>query len=174
MGYRSILKLMHTETGSTELVTVDDLKTYLQISGTAYDAALADILKTVRRQMEQYANVSLIERDIILTVNIPNTNEFELPFGPVAGVTTVFRKKCPAQWVEVEVGDYYAEYGLFSSEYKGQHRIFYTTDQSDDLGWIQAIKLQAAHVYNNRDNESRNGWDSQALAIIDSLKTPTY
>lgn len=175
MGYRSIINIFHRETSTTEVVTVADLKEYLQVSGTTYDFQFATIITAVRKQIEQYCNASLIEREVVLKVKVPSAGyDFMLPFAPVTGVMTVERKRCPAQYTSIELGDYFIDYGIITVPMSGEYRITYACGVDDNQAFQQAIKLQCAAVFNNRDNTDKNGWDKQAIAIMDMVKNTFF
>ncbi len=149
------LKLTEAGGSATELVTVADVKTYLQIEGTAYDGPLAIFISAARRLIEAYCSVSLFEKTAILTINTSNYKPFRLPQYPVESITSVYWKKCPSEWVELVADEDYSTFGednvWIESSDIGLHKVTYVLGVDGGHIWPQAIQAQAAFMFNNRD-----------------------
>ena len=151
-----IKDLKFTEAGgsATEIVTISEVKDYLQIEGTGYDGPIGIFVTAARQMLEQLCSVSLIEKVAIAIIESTKAEAFKLPFYPVESITQIQWKKCPSTWVTL-TGDDYCTYGennvyIESSEI-GLHKITYVLGVSDLSVWRQAIQAQAAFMFNNRD-----------------------
>lgn len=80
-NYLIISDVEETETGNTEPVSVAELKTFLEISGTDYDTLLASLGESARRQIEQYTGVAMIDKDIVMACESTPDDYFELRGG---------------------------------------------------------------------------------------------
>ncbi len=166
----------NADTYLTEPVTVAEVKTYLQLEGTAYDAILAPSITAVRRQIEAYCNTSLVPKSIRVQISNTSTYPITLPYGPVDGITSVLWKKCPAQWVEqIAPYDYNADedYNLDMSE-SGLFQIEYTTAASDNDALKQAIIMQVGYLFTQRDEANVSGWSKQVEAILSTQTNAGY
>ena len=65
-NYLIVQSVEETETGNTEPVSVNQLKSFLEISGTDYDTLLTDMGKAARVQVEQFTGISMIAKDIVM------------------------------------------------------------------------------------------------------------
>ena len=145
-----------TDIGSTEVVTVAELKTYLQIEGAGYDGPLAMFITAARIMIEQMCSVSLLTKTAIATFQNSGHKPMQLPFAPVASITKVEWKKCPSEWVDLLAADNEYEaigenrISIESSEV-GLHRITYSLGVDTQGIFKQAIKAQGGFMYNNRD-----------------------
>ena len=78
---------INSVTGS-EIVTVDEFKSFARISNTTDDTLISSIIVQARIWCENY-----ISRDIVAknrTYYIPETNGiFDLPFGPIASISSI-------------------------------------------------------------------------------------
>ncbi len=78
---------INSVTGS-EIVTVDEFKSFARISNTTDDTLIGSIIVQARIWCENY-----ISRDIVAknrTYYIPETNGiFDLPFGPIASISSI-------------------------------------------------------------------------------------
>jgi hypothetical protein len=69
-----------------EPLTLQQVKDHLRITTTDDDAYLTTLIPACRAGLEEYCNISIVEKDIVIVADI-NT-EFELPWGPVSTLTT--------------------------------------------------------------------------------------
>ncbi len=166
----------NSDTYLTEPVTVAEVKTYLQLEGTAYDAILTPLITAVRRQIEAYCNLSLVPKSIRVQIYNTSTYPVTLPFGPVDGISSVLWKKCPAQWVaQVAVYDYNADddFNLDMSE-SGLFQIEYATAANDNDALKQAIIMQVGYLFTQRDEPNVAGWSKQVEAILSTQTNAGY
>lgn len=78
------------ESGATEILTLAQLKAHLQITYTDDDTYLTDLIKACRAAIEQFCCISLVEKDVTVLADL--YCERELPYGPVATLTTASLK----------------------------------------------------------------------------------
>lgn len=153
----AIIKTFKTtdEAGSsTELVSADDLKTYLQIEGTAYDAVLEIFISAARHMIERMCSVSLFDKVAVAEIHNTGYKAFTLPWGPVASVDVVEWKKCPSEWVTLTTDEYSSDINYnatIESSEMGLHRITYMLGVDGRTVFAQAIKAQAGFMFTNRD-----------------------
>lgn len=161
-----------TEAGgsATEIVSVTELKEYLQIEGTAYDNTLAIFITAARQFIEAKCNISLIEKSVIVTIYSSNYKPFELPYSPITAITQVKWRKCPSEWQILTYDDEYSTFGnnrvsIESSEV-GLHEISYTLGVDTKSVFIQAVKAQAGYFFNNRDSDKENTMAPECKALL--------
>jgi uncharacterized phiE125 gp8 family phage protein len=161
-----------TEAGgsATEIVSVAELKEYLQIEGTAYDNTLAIFITAARQFIEAKCNISLIEKSVIVTIYSSNYKPFELPYSPITSITQVKWRKCPSEWQILIYDDEYSTFGnnrvsIESSEV-GLHEISYTLGVDTKSVFIQAVKAQAGYFFNNRDSDKENTMAPECKALL--------
>jgi hypothetical protein len=159
---------------ATEQVTVDELKSYLQVEGTAYDSQFETIIKQARGIVELATSISLVDHEVILKAHIDKP--LRLPMSPLDEATDVRYRKCPSVLTPaVEDEDYQIEDDTFiplRSKPCGWV-IDYTTTATDIEQLIEAVKIQAAWMYTNRDS-SESSIAPQAQALIDAYKIGNY
>ncbi len=167
-----IKDIQFTEAGgsTTEIVSVAELKQYLQIEGSAYDNTLAIFIIAARQFIEAKCNISLIEKSVVAVIYNSNYKPFELPYSPVTAITLVKWRKCPSEWQTLVFEEDYSTFGnsrvsLESSEV-GLHEINYTLGIDSRSVFIQAVKAQAAYFYNNRDSDKENTMAPECKALL--------
>ena len=155
--------------GATEPLTVDELKLYLQIQGTAYDAQLATYITAARRMVESQCRRSLIDSETTAVISVRSTNYTPIPYYPLDAFTQVRWKKCPQQVLDQDEGyDYLIDGNMISFLKYGEWWLDYTTTADTDPTLIEAVKIQSGFMYTNRDNPQVSGWHPQAKAILSS------
>lgn len=164
-----------------EPVSVAQLKEYLQIEGSAYDATLANFISASRMMIERYCNVSLVPH--VLRVQMRNTVErkaFPLPYPPIVSVEAVYWKKCPSTNVELIAAtewwmvDDQADDIELESVKAGLFFIDYTTAAATEPVWQQAILAQCGYMYNNRDSDKKVKLASETEALIQEFRKHYY
>ena len=149
------LKITEAGGSSSEIVTVEDVKNYLQIEGTAYDGQLSIFITAARQVIEQSYSVSLIEKTVVAIMDVTKPDPFRLPFYPVGSVTQVKWRKCPSTWVTLTPDEDYYTFGdesvYIDSSEVGLHEITYTLGVDPRTVYIQAIQAQVGYMFNNRD-----------------------
>lgn len=191
MAIPTVNDILITDTGS-EQVSVTDLKTYLQIEGAAYDGPLGIFITAARQMVERLANVSLVDKTIVLNITTVSAYyPFELPFPLLDTVTSVeWLPSCGCTnnvYETLVVGDdYTVNVGYISTikaDQYGQFKVTYNTTADTRSIWLQAIKAQAGWMYNNRDSKPGmyNNRDSKSgdiapevSALINTVSTPNY
>ena len=146
-NYLIVNSVEETETGSTEPVSVAELKTFLEISGTDYDTLLTSLGIAARRQVEQYTGLSLIEKDVVMICESTPDEYFELRGGIYdAGLA-----------IEDEDGDAITDYDSLGSKFKSIKYesatpilIEYSTLASTDESLLTAIKILTALTFEAR------------------------
>lgn len=174
-------KITADNSGTTEPVTVAELKTYLQNQGTAYDGPLDIFIKAARKKIENYCNVSLVPKAITLTFKTNGFSPMRLLFGPVATVTSVEHKDC-CDWEVLSDGATPSDYCIQSQDSTsweivstmcGQHRIKYTTEAPDDMDiYKQAILMQAGALFTFRDDATFE-WSPAAKMLLEEMRNLT-
>lgn len=152
---------------AAEPVTVDELKTYMQLEGTAYDAPLEIFIKAARKKIENYCNVSLVSKQITAFFFTVGASEMKLPFSPVDTVTEVTHKDC-CDWEVLDIYGWCAMGdGVTAKNTCGKHKVTYTTTADTSDVFKQAILMQAGYQYSQRDEANAPDWNPQAKAMID-------
>jgi len=165
----SFLKdILLTDAGGTasEIVTVEDVKTYLQIEGDAYNGPIGVFITAARMMVETMCGVSLYEKEAIATIQSTGRN-FTLPYGPVQSISLVRWKKCPSTWVTLTEPDDYGTYGnnrvTIESSEVGLHEVTYTLGVDPRGIFVQAVTAQAGFMFNNRDMSDKPAPEVKAL-----------
>lgn len=86
----NIYDVQFDETGATEYLTLTQLKAHLQITYTDDDTYLTDLIASCRAALEQFCNISLVQKTITLFADL--YCERELPYGPVVSLTSASLK----------------------------------------------------------------------------------
>lgn len=181
MGKAYVTNAVRTDdnTGS-EPVTVAQMKTHLQLEGTAFDAILEPLITAVRQSIENYCNVSLVPKQLVVTIRSNGTNPFALPFPPVGTISSVYFKPCRGgifrEWSLGEAGADYVEFdtGMIEPDDTGYYRVTYTTTANGLEAFSTAIKLQVGYLFNNINETNKPQWDATALAIMNANKNSNY
>ena len=152
------LQLTPVDGSATEIVTVADVKTYLQIEGTAYDGPIGIFITAARQMIERATGCILLERTAVATIHNTGLGAMLLPYGPVTEVTQVRWRKCPSTWETLVLADEeYSTYGndrvYVESVEVGLHEITYTLGVDGNVIFEQAVKAQAGYMFNNRDSD---------------------
>lgn len=176
-AYITNISRVNDNTAGVEPVTVAQQKTYLQLEGTAFDDILTAIISSVRQSIENYCNVSLVPKQLIVTIRTNGLNPFNLPFAPVAAISLVQFKRCRgAIWTNgTEDEDYTIfNYGQIEPDEDGNYRISYTTLASGSTALLLALKQQVAHIFNGINEPNTTEWSPLAMGIINSNKNANY
>lgn len=87
MARNLIIDIQRTEFSPTEPCTLAQAKTQAIVTYTDDDTLITSLIKTARKAIENYCNVSMVAKTIIMTADL--YNEYELPYGPVTGILGV-------------------------------------------------------------------------------------
>lgn len=153
----------------TEPVTLPQMKEWLRVDFEIDDTIITDLITASRAGVEQYCNISIVEKTITVTADW--NGEWELPYAPVKSVTSVQSNTG---------GDYTAETGYKMDgdllQFTGRVKIAYVAGMDEipaDL--IADIKRVVAYLYEHRGDEplsslqggqERKGGIDQAMELF--------
>ena len=159
--------------GASEPITIQQLKLYLQVEGSAYDAQFQDYIVAARGMVEKATNTSLVDSNVELRLNIRSVDFTTLSFGPLLTLTDVRWKKCPAQILPMSDGYDYIVGGANEVAFLhyGDWYVNYTTTAIGDPELTEAVKMQAGHLYITRDLTDAPKWHPRAKLICDQYAT---
>lgn len=86
----SIISVSFSETGTTEPVTLSEIKDWIRLQGTDEDSLLYMLRTSCRKELEQYLALSIVQKEITLEADLGY--EWELPYGPVRTIDSVTRR----------------------------------------------------------------------------------
>lgn len=178
-----IVSITPTSEGETEPVTVTELKAYLQLTGTGYDGPLGTMITAARKQIENYTNVSLVEKTLRFVVRNTGTDKpFPLPFPPIVDVESLTFKRCRStsviqtyetDWWFIDPDATYKQIICNNSTFGSDQflTVVYTTEPPTLIApWKQAILSQAGYMYNNRDADRDLIMAPECKNLIDSMR----
>ena len=162
-------------------VTVHELKLYLQLEGTAYDAQLQAYLWAATEQVEQYTNTSLTSKAIACTFEQRSAAGVRLPFSPLDEIVNAQWKYCPvnydpASYTILNEGEEDATF--VGTNLQGRfpyptYRVVYITKPSLSAAMREAVKVQAGWMYTNRD-ENAGEWSPVAKALAQAERNGNF
>lgn len=132
-----------------EPLTVAELKLWMKITFTDDDVLIGELISSAREYLENYTGLSLAQREITVVANVDD--DFDLPYGPVQNITSVY-KRWSNSWVEADVDvDYEQIEGIFRPYFEGMYKITYIGGYSDlPFALEQDIKKLVGYGYQNR------------------------
>ena len=139
---------IHSTTGS-EIVASSDFKAYARIDTSADDSLIALIITQARIWCENYISRDIVAKDRTYYVPKSNSGIFDIPFGPVASITSVH--------IDGTATTDYTMLGINNESIDldgsaDKIKIRYTTSGLDDSLLKQAIKQLGATFYENRND----------------------
>ena len=157
-----------TTDAATEPITTAEAKTFLRLDASTEDTLIDELVSAARRWAEKYAGVSLTAKTYTALFSELTTyeDEFDLPYSPVASITSVARVDQEGTETTLTLNDGYYKRGLkdltirpvkqFSTSgyFDSMYKIVYTSDASlmnEDIK-LALYKL-VADFYENRQNE---------------------
>lgn len=184
----NILDIQMTETGD-EPVTTTEAKLQLIIDFTDDDTLIGNLITAARAAIENYCNISLITKTIVLTVDV--RSRFELPYGPIQteGLTVKVQKEVTANVPVYESAEGWnltgVQFKTFYPAYFGAgditvnsryaypdtdcgtpYKITYTAGYEEvPFDLKQAILAQVAWLYENRGDQEKQGLSPQAEGL---------
>lgn len=172
---------------AAEPVTLAEAKAWMKITFSDEDSIVTELITACRQQVEEYCNISLIERDVvaIAELNPPNDRsriEFRFPYGPlVQGEPIVVSKmKCDGSGYDVMVldTDYYIigdVDAILVVNTPGIYKVEYATGFDAIPALIkQGIKTEVANWYENRGDVSGNGMSEMTKRKVQPYKQMTW
>lgn len=176
----SIISVSFSETGTTEPVTLDEIKSWIRVQGTDEDSVLYLLRTSCRKELEQYLGISIVQKEI--TLEHDSGFEWELPYGPVRTIDSVTRRTGTdnlgiGEYETVDAEDYVVQGNLFYPGY-GRYVTVYNAGyipQSEDGAYygytppvlgagyfvlptdikVQLLRL-IAYRYEHRGDEEQN------------------
>lgn len=167
----------------TEPITRAEAKAWCIIDHTDDDTLIDRLITTARMQVEKKTNLSLVEMDITITVDIKGS--FRLPHGPIRTIVSIERRDGytddDPDWQTLTTDDYRIDgndFKTISGLRCGIHRITYVagfTDEDGDFpiedGLKNAVSAQTAFLYENRgDNNSKGKFSDVAKILLSGYK----
>jgi uncharacterized phiE125 gp8 family phage protein len=98
------------ESGAVEYLTLTQLKAHLQITYTDDDVYLTELITACRAAIEQYCCISLVAKTVTLFADL--YCERELPYGPVASLTSASLKTGSGAYATQTANDDYELDGI--------------------------------------------------------------
>lgn len=173
----NIIDIKRTESSPTEPCTLTEAKAQLVVTYSDDDTLITALITKARKMIENFCNISIVSQSVTMIADL--YNEWELPFGPVTGITGVQTRtgtegSGPATYatqtsgwstdgVEFlsfrpsEIGDFNISVPYTGNDNRpvgNRYKISYTTGYSpvpDDLK--QAVLVQIAWLYEHRGEE---------------------
>jgi uncharacterized phiE125 gp8 family phage protein len=149
------------ETGAVEILTLTQLKAHLQITYTDDDTYLTDLIASCRAALEQFCNISLVQKTITLLADL--YCERELPYGPVVSLTSASLKDGSGTYIaQTAVTDFELDgisggFQLFRPVTSGRYKVIYVagyvaTKVPKDL--ILDLKRICGYCYENKGDQA--------------------
>lgn len=145
-NYNAVLDVSFSQESSNSL-SLSDVKNWLKIDLNDEDAILQLIVTAARIEIENYVNLSLVERTV--TANIVNRlGNFILPYGPVKAISSYTDLLNNAN-------DYTSKMNLINESFEGSGIVVYTAGfailpANLRIAWLQ----QCAFMYEHRGDGS--------------------
>ena len=86
----NIIDIKRVEANAVEPVSLGEAKAQCIVTYTDDDDLIDGYITMARKAIENYCNVSIVAQTVTLTADL--YNEWELPYGPVTGITSVQRR----------------------------------------------------------------------------------
>lgn len=83
----NILDIKRTESSPTEPCTLTEAKAQLIVTYSDDDTLITGLITKARKAIENYCNISIVAQTVTMIADL--YNEWELPYGPVTGITGV-------------------------------------------------------------------------------------
>lgn len=163
VSYNQILDVQRAAV-VTEPVTLNELKDWAKVDGSAEDAILTALIIAAREMCEKYSNINFVQRQVTAILNNVNGGTY-LPYGPVGTITGLYDEDNNSIEYEVRGVDFKAVTSpktTFKAIYLGGHTSLPETLKS-------AVKAQALFLFENR-GESDFKISPVAKALLDLYK----
>lgn len=86
----NIIDIKRVELNATEPVSLGEAKAQCIVTFTDDDDYIDGLITMARKAIENYCNISIVAQTVTLVADL--YNEWELPYGPVTGLTSVQRR----------------------------------------------------------------------------------
>ncbi len=83
----NIIDIRRSESSPTEPCTLAEAKAQCIVTYTDDDSLITSLITKARKIIENYCNISIVTQSVVMTADL--YNEYELPYGPVTGITGV-------------------------------------------------------------------------------------
>ena len=83
----NIIDIKRSESSPTEPCTLAEAKAQAIVTYSDDDALITALITKARKMIENYCNISIVTQSVVMTADL--YNEYELPYGPVSGITGV-------------------------------------------------------------------------------------
>lgn len=143
------MQYIKTVTGD-EVLTLEEVKSYMRVSHSSDDAQITNIIKRVRQLAEEYLSRSLVEQDILLYIESSAKDDILLPFPNHVSITSVLINSVESiSSIEVK--------GLTQLKVKGigvgnEVKILYSTSAVFEDGIKLAMLKEILNQYQNKDS----------------------
>ncbi len=163
-------------------VSVAELKAYLQVEGSAYDTQFQALLWAATQQVEEYTNISLTPKLVQSTFEQRGSSGVRLPYSPLDAIVTAKWKRCPISYIDATytiVNDGEEDAIFVGENYSGSmpwptYRVEYTTVAADIYALKEAVKVQAAYMYAQRDDGAAKSWSMVAKALMNAHRKGNF
>jgi hypothetical protein len=163
VSYNQILDVQRGAV-NTEPVTLNELKEWAKVDGSADDAILTALIIAAREMCEKYTGVNFVQRQVTVLFNNVNGGTY-LPYGPVGTITGVYDEDNNSiDYVAkgVEFKAVVSPRSALKAIYQGGYSTLPETLKT-------AVKAQALFLYENR-GENNFTISPIAKALLDLYK----
>ena len=162
-AYNAVLDVQFSLEG-LDPVTVTDVKNWLKIDLPDDDALIAFLISGARTQIENYVNLSLVNRTVKATIK-NGLGNFLLPYGPVKAITTTTTLSGDAITITNQGN-------IINESFDGGNAVitytagFTTLPANLRVAWLQ----QCAYLYENRGDESAGDLSPIILTNLKAIR----
>ena len=147
---------------NTEPVSLEQAKAFCRITGEDEDSLITDLITIAREKIERYTHLSLVAKDIVLTVEA--NQDFPLPYPVLDAITTVkllqgINSDGSNDWQTLEASDYQtlgSNITTFYPPHNGVYEITYSTTANTDKSLLHDLKRVLLWLYENRGDDADN------------------
>lgn len=143
---------------TTEPVTASEAKLFCKVTGSTEDTLFTILITSARQALEEYTQSSFGEKTIHATwLQMPEDNQFELPYGPIISVDHVY-------WIDDEGAE---EEATLNSDYyvTGDQDAIVTVSKfwSTSIGSTRAVRIEYTAGYGHTNTETLPAAIKQAV-----------
>lgn len=157
----SLINSTRTDGSITEPVTLTEVKPQciVDVSFTADDTLLTNLITRCRAEAEEYCNISIVDKSVVANALLYCEQRFHLPYGPVKAITSVQAKNNSsgvATYDTLATTDYTVLNSEIISTRNGEHQITYTVGMTAVPAALKAAILNLiAFRYENRGDAAK-------------------